>query len=85
MTTYRSVILLFLLLVAVPAGADEIKTIAGKSVKGTLEKITANSIVLKEAGTSIDTPLPQVLDLTLRAGRSLPAGKYIEIQRLRPN
>ena len=81
MTYVRSICLVLIGLVAAPAGADEIKTLAGKTVKGTLEKISGSSIVLKDSGASIDTPLPQILDLTLRPSRTLPAaGKYIELQ-----
>ena len=80
MTYFRSVCVALMVLVAARAGADELKTIAGKTVKGTLEKISATSIVLKEDGASIDTPLPQVLDLTLRPSRTRSsAANYLEM------
>jgi hypothetical protein len=67
------------LLLSASSWADELKTIAGKSVSGNLEKITDSAITLK----GVDTPLAQVLDLTLRPGKSSPTSpKYIEIQLL---
>src|ERR1700722_12957776 len=72
-----------LLMFAAPSWADDLKTLTGKSANGTLERITDSDIVLNVAGRSIATPLPQVLDLTLRPGRTLPTTpKYIEVQLL---
>ena len=83
MKRFQSICVLLALLVAMPAGADEIKTLAGKTIKGTLEKITDGSIVLKEGDKSVTTPLSKTLDLTLRPSNANPAAaKYIEIQLL---
>jgi hypothetical protein len=77
-----SVLFLALVLWTVPAWADELKTLTGKNVTGTLEKITDGEIVLKTAaGTSAATPLSQVLDVSLRPGRNPPfTDKFIEVQ-----
>jgi hypothetical protein len=78
MTHFRSLwIVGFLLFLSASTRADDLKTIAGKSINGTLEKITDTTVTLK----GVDTPLAQVLDLTLRPGKTVPtAGKYIEVQ-----
>jgi hypothetical protein len=66
-----------------PGWADELKTLSGKSVSGTLEKISETSITLNAGGKSTDTLLTQVLDLTLRPGKTTPsASKYIEVHLL---
>jgi NPCBM/NEW2 domain len=81
MTHLRGLFVVLFFLVAVPGWADEIKTIAGKTVTGKLDKITGDSITLKNEGAASDTPLPQVLDLTLRPSKVLPtAPQYFEIQ-----
>jgi len=76
-------ILVVILLLAAPAWTDELKMLSGKSLSGTLEKITDSAIILKAGDKSAETPLPQVLELTLRPGKSVPsANKYIEVQLL---
>jgi NPCBM/NEW2 domain len=81
MTHLRGLLVVSLVLIAGPSWADEIKTISGKSINGTLEKITDANITLKSDGTTSDTPLSQVLDLTLRPNKTLPtAPKYFEVQ-----
>jgi NPCBM/NEW2 domain len=84
MNHFRSAwILLGILLLSAPAWADELKTLSGKSLSGTLEKITDSAITLKAGGKSAETPLAQVLELTLRPGKSVPsANRYIEVQLL---
>src|SRR5438034_1358138 len=79
MIRFRAALVLVLLSSA-HGWADELKTIAGKTVSGTLDKITANEVVLKSGATPLSTPLAQVLDLTLRPGRATPGEKYIEVQ-----
>ena len=71
-----------LLLAAAPAWADDLKILPDKNVKGTLEKITDANVTLKVDGKSVDTPVPQVLDLTLRPTRGTTATRYIEVQLL---
>ena len=84
MDHFRSAwILVVILLLAAPAWTDELKMLSGKSLSGTLEKITDSAIILKAGDKSAETPLPQVLELTLRPGKSVPsANKYIEVQLL---
>jgi hypothetical protein len=82
MTRVRSLLVLFLLLACVPIWADDLQTLAGKS-NGTLQKITDKEIILKVGDNPVSTPLAQVLDLTLRPGKTMPsAGKFIEVQLL---
>ena len=54
MTHFRSLSMLLLLLLAVPSWGDDISTLAGKKVSGTLEKITDSTITLKGADKAID-------------------------------
>ena len=65
------------LLVAVPPHSRTIFARSrGKTITGGLEKITDTEIVVG----GVSTPLAQALDLTVRAGRKLPAAeKYIEV------
>jgi hypothetical protein len=79
MFSYRCLLLLILLAITFPCGADEIKTLAGKTVTGTLEKITDSAIVVKTDAGPVSTPLAQVLDVNLRPGKSAPE-KYTEVQ-----
>ena len=72
--------ILFLLLVAAPAWADDLKTLAGKTLNGTLDKISDSEIVLKTATGPVSTPLAQVLELTLRVSKTIPApANYSEV------
>ncbi|MSQ93438.1 MAG: hypothetical protein EXR98_02655 [Gemmataceae bacterium] len=81
MTRFRFLAIAFTLLVCVPCWADDLKTLNGKGASGTLEKISESEIVLGVGGKSMSTPLAQVLDLTVRPGKSLPdAAVYLEIQ-----
>lgn len=68
--------LVALLLAVTPAAADDLRTLAGKTINGKLDKINETEIVVG----GVSTPLAQALDLTVRAGRNLPAAeKYIEV------
>src|SRR5262249_715728 len=81
MKSYCRVCVFLMAFVAAPAFGDELKTLNGKVIAGNLQKITGNSIVVKEGANDIDTPLAQVLDVTLRTGKSLPtAANYDEIR-----
>lgn len=76
-------ILLVMALISMPAWSDDLTTLTGKSISGTLEKIGQNDITLKSATGSVTTPLPQALLLSLRAARTGPTEpKYIEVQLL---
>lgn len=79
MTRYSlSIVALFCLLA--PGWADDLKTLSGKTLNGTLEKITDSSIAMKSGGATVDTAVAQVLDVTLRPARGVPAAaSYIEV------
>ena len=73
--------LLPLFVFSTPIRADELKTITGKTVNGSLESITDKDITLKTSDGPVATPLPQVLDVILHAARPAPsAEKYSEVQ-----
>ncbi len=73
-TPYLALFVAFL--AAAPTWADDLKTLAGKTIPGMLEKITETDIVVGGAAT----PINQALELFLRTGRTLPAAeKYIEV------
>lgn len=80
MTRFRFAAFVCILLASVPCWADDLKTLSGKSVSGSLEKISDSEIVLQSDGKSVSTPLAQVLDLTLRPANAAGASKFIEIQ-----
>ena len=68
---------MLLLVFATAARSDDLKTLAGKNLTGTLQKITDTDIVI---GTST-MPIAQALELTLRPARSAPVTeKQIEVQ-----
>jgi hypothetical protein len=63
--------------------ADEVQTLLGKSVTGTIEKITANDITIKTANGSVTTPMAQVLAVRIRPAKTLPSAEsYLELQLL---
>lgn len=72
-------------LLAAPLGssADELRTLGGKTLVGTLVKVGDQEIVLKTDAGMTATPLSQVLALDIRPGKGLPAGtKYAAVQLL---
>lgn len=83
MTKLRTLALLLLVLTVTTATADELKTLVGKSVSGTLEKITDAEITLRTGAGLVATPLSQALLLELRPVKGLPEGtKYTLVQLL---
>jgi hypothetical protein len=75
--------LLILLPLAAPAWGDEVKTISGKSVTGTLEKITDTEITVKNPSGSVTTKVSQAIEVFLRPGKTMPAAEsYVEAQML---
>jgi hypothetical protein len=71
------------MVLAAPSWADELKTLAGKTVTGTLSKISGSEIVLTTDAGPVSTPLAQALDLRLRDGKTYPeAPSYLEVQLL---
>ncbi len=79
----RIISFLALMVLAAPSWADELKTLAGKTVTGTLSKISGSEIVLTTDAGPVSTPLAQALDLRLRDGKTYPeAPSYLEVQLL---
>jgi hypothetical protein len=63
--------------------ADEVKTLAGKKITGTVIAISDKEIVVKTDGGDVKTPLAEVLALDLRAVAGLPDNiKYTELRLL---
>lgn len=78
MTRSHFIGLLAFLLACAPLQADDLKTLSGKGVSGTLQKISDTEIILQPGGS---VPLPQVLDLVLRPGKTLPdVPRYLEVR-----
>jgi hypothetical protein len=63
-----------------PAAADELKTLTGKSVTGTLAAISDTDVTLKTDSGKVTTPLPQVLALDLQPSAETPAGPFVSVQ-----
>lgn len=83
MTKLRTLALLLLVLSAAAGSADELKTLAGKPVSGTLVAITDSEITLRTDAGSVATPISQALLLDLRPVKGLPEGtKYTLVQLL---
>jgi hypothetical protein len=77
MIRFRIAFPLILLLFTAAAWPDELKTLAGKSLTGNLQKITDTDIVLDTK----TTPIAQVLELNRSTIRPAPAAeKYVEVQ-----
>ncbi|MSU76987.1 MAG: hypothetical protein EXS16_02715 [Gemmataceae bacterium] len=77
----KSVSLLAVLVLAFPVLADDVKTLTGKTISGTIEKITDSEIVVKTPTAPVSTPLAQVLDIHFRTANAKPTvDKYIEVQ-----
>ncbi len=77
------IMVLVLFLMAAFIQADEIRTLTGKTITGSVEKITDKEILLKTPAGPVTTSMAQVLELSLRAGRSQPTEpQYIEVQLL---
>ena len=73
--------LLALLVLALPVFADDVKTLTGKTITGTIEKITDSEVIVKTATAPVSTPLTQILDIQFRpANTKTSAEKYIEVQ-----
>lgn len=70
------------LLLASAARADELKTLAGKTVSGKLAGISDTELTVKTEAGTVATPLNQVLALELRPLRELPAGASYTLVQL---
>jgi hypothetical protein len=63
--------------------ADELRTLGGKTVTGTLAGIDASEITLKTDAGPVATPLSQVLGLDLRKTKEIPAGvRFTDVRLL---
>jgi hypothetical protein len=84
MSASRFVCVIAVLLVGVPAWADDLTTLTpGKSLSGTLATITDNDITFTVSGKKMGVQMSQALLLTLRPHRDVPANpKYIDVQLL---
>ena len=67
---------LLLLALASTATADELRTLAGKSVTGSLAAITDAEIVMKTDAGPVATPLSQVLAVDVRPVKGTPPAKF---------
>jgi len=71
-----------LLLVPSVAGADELRTVGGKTVSGTVTQITDRDIVVKTDTGNVATPLSQVLAVDLRTASGIGLAKYVDLRLL---
>lgn len=69
-------------LVASMAAADEVKTLSGKSVVGTVVSLSETEVVVKTPKGDEKVPLAQVLALELRPGKGMGADKYSDVRLL---
>src|SRR4051812_38900616 len=83
MSPFRLLSLLLLFAAASITGAEELKTLSGKNVSGTLKSIDADTITLATDAGPVETPLSQALLLDLRPARAVPSdAKYSEVHLL---
>jgi hypothetical protein len=71
-----------LLLIPSLAGADELRTVGGKTVSGTVTRITDRDIVVKTDTGNVSTPLSQVLAVDLRTASGIALAKYVDLRLL---
>jgi len=72
------VALLFCVTVARP---DELRTLSGKTIKGTVTAVTDKGVTLKTETGDVTTPLSEILALDLRPVVGVPADKeYAEVR-----
>ncbi len=67
-------------LLASAARADELRTISGKTVAGTVTRITDTEIVLKTDAGDVATPLSQVLVVDLKPVKGIDLVKYTDLR-----
>jgi hypothetical protein len=83
MSPVRSLSVLILFVAASITGAEELKTLSGKNITGTLKSIDANNIVVTTDSGPVETPLSQALLLELRPARAVPGdAKYYQVRLL---
>src|SRR5580658_7456006 len=76
--------LFVLLLLGASASADELRTLSGNTVSGTLKSIDAENIVMQTDDGAVSTPLSQVLALDRKAAAPMTGdeAKRFEIRLL---
>lgn len=76
--------LLALLLLASIIRADDLSALGGKNLSGTVTSITPTEVVMKsDDGTTVATPMSQVLAIRMREVRPIePGSKYIDVRLL---
>jgi hypothetical protein len=82
MTYLRIPLLLVLFSIASVAIGDELKTLSGENVKGSLKSVTADSIIVQTDSGPVTTPLSQMLLFEVRPSRPMPEGKHFEVRLL---
>ncbi len=67
---------------AVLASADELRTLGGKQISGTLTSITDTEVILKTADGEVKTPLSQILALDVRKAKDIAPDAKVSAVRL---
>ncbi len=81
MVRQNSLAIVTAFLIAFPVAADDVKTLTGKMIAGTVELISDTEVVVKTSADKVSTPLTQILDIRFRTANAKPtAEKYIEVQ-----
>lgn len=71
------------LLLAATLAADEVRTLGGKSITGTLAAINETEVVVKTEAGNVATPLSQVLAVNIRPAKAIEANaKYSDVRLL---
>src|SRR5688500_10679931 len=60
--------------------ADELRTLGGKTVTGTVTRISDSEIVLKTDTGDVATPLAQVLAVDLKPGKAIELANYTDLR-----
>ncbi len=82
MSIRRLCALAVLVVVVAPAAPDELKTLDGKSIVGTVMSLTNSEVVVKTPKGDEKVPLAQVLALDLRAVKGIGAERYSDVRLL---
>jgi hypothetical protein len=82
MSSLRTPLALILFFAVSITHAEELRTLSGKNVTGTLKRIDADNIVLDTDQGPVTTPLSQVLVLDLRPVQGASTVKYFDVRLL---
>src|SRR5262249_1702014 len=61
---------------------DEVKTLGGNTLTGSVVSVTPTEVEIKTAEGVVKVPLAQVIDLNVRPARPVGAGKFTEVRLL---